>query len=60
MRACVRACVCVCACVKFWLNVLTSSLYEGRLPKKIARQAAECGNGVWIESMAKCMGDFES
>ena len=46
-------------CVKFWLKVLTSRLYEGRLLKKIARQAVECGKGVWIKNMAKCMGDFE-
>ena len=46
-------------CVKFWLKVLTSRLYEGRLLKKIARRAVECGKGVWIKNMAKCVGDFE-
>ena len=39
--------------------MLTSRLYEGRLLKKIARQAVECGKVVWIRNMAKCMGDFE-
>ena len=45
-------------CVKFWLKVVTSRLYEGRILKKIARQAVECGKGVWIGNMAKCVGDF--
>ena len=45
-------------CVKFWLKVLTSRLYEGRILKKIARQAVECGKGVWIGNMTKCVGDF--
>ena len=45
-------------CVKVWLKVMTSRLYEGRLLKKIARQAVECGKGGWIKNMAKCMGDF--
>ena len=44
-------------CEKFWLKVLMSRLYEGRLLKKIARQAVECGKGVWIKNMAKCVGD---
>ena len=44
-------------CVKSWLKVLTSRLYELRLLKKIARQAVECGKGVWIKNMAKCVGD---
>ena len=43
-------------CVKLWLKVLTSRLYEGRILKKIARQAMECGKGVWIGNMAKCVG----
>ena len=46
-------------CVKFWLKVMTSRLYEGRLLKKITRQTVECGKGGWIKNMAKCMGDFE-
>ena len=46
-------------CVKIWLKVMMSRLYEGRLLKKIMRQAVECGKGVWIKNMAKCVGDFE-
>ena len=38
---------------------MTSRSYEGRLLKKIARQAVECGKEVWIKDVAKCMGDFE-
>ena len=45
-------------CVKFWLKVLTSRLYERRILMKIAKQAVECGKGVWIGNMAKCVGDF--
>ena len=46
-------------CVKFWLKVLTSERYEGRLLRKIARQAVECGKGVWVKNLAKCIGEFE-
>ena len=46
-------------CVKFWLKVLTSERYEGRLLRKIARQAMQCGKGVWVKNLAKCIGDFE-
>ena len=45
-------------CVKFWLKVLTCEMYEGRLLRKIARQAAECSKGVWVKNMAKCVGAF--
>ena len=33
-------------CVRFWLKVLTSEMYKGRLLRKIARQAVECGKGI--------------
>ena len=33
-------------CVRFWLKVLTSEMYEGRLLRKVARQAVECGTGA--------------
>ena len=46
-------------CVKFWLKVLNSERYEGRLLRKIARQAVECGKGVWVKNLAKCIGDFK-
>ena len=46
-------------CVKFWWKVLTSEWYEERLLRKIARQALECGKGVWVKNLAKCIGDFE-
>ena len=38
-------------CVKFWWKVLTSEWYEGRLLRKIARQAVECGKGVWVKNL---------
>ena len=34
-------------------------MYEGRLLRKIARQAIECGKGIWVKNMAKCVGEFE-
>ncbi len=46
-------------CVKFWLKVLNSEMYEGRLLGKIARRAIECGKGIWVKNMAKCVGEFE-
>ena len=45
--------------VKFWLKVLNNEMYEGRLLRKIARQATECGKGIWVKNMAKCVGEFE-
>ena len=38
---------------------LNNEMYEGRLLRKIARQAVECGKGVWVKNMAKCVGVFE-
>ena len=29
-------------------------MYEGRLLKKLAIQAVECGKGAWVKNMAKC------
>ena len=43
-------------CVKFWLKVLNNEMYEGRLLRKIARRAIECGKGIWVKNMAKCVG----
>ena len=45
-------------CVRFWLKVLTSEMYKGRLLRKIARQAVECGKGIWVKNMAKCFVEF--
>ena len=46
-------------CVKFWLKVVNNEMYEQRLLRKIARRAVECGKGVWMKNMAKCVGEFE-
>ena len=45
-------------CVRFWLKVLTSEMYEGRLQRKLARQAEECGKGAWVKTTAKCFVEF--
>ena len=42
-------------CVRFWLKVLTSEMYKGRLLRKIARQAVECGKGIWVKNMANVL-----
>ena len=42
----------------FGLEVLGSERYNGRLLKKLVRQAVEC-QGVWMKNMAKCIGHFE-
>ncbi len=34
-------------------------MYEGRLLRKIARRAIECGKGIWVKNMAKCVGEFK-
>ena len=40
-------------CVKFWLKVLNNEMHEGRFLRKIARQAIECGKGIWVKNMVK-------
>ena len=35
---------------------LTSEMYKGKLLRKIARQAVECGKGIWVKNMAKEYG----
>ena len=35
-------------CMRFWMKILTSEVYEGRLLRKVAREAVKCGKGVWI------------
>ena len=46
-------------CLKFWINIMNSEVYEGRLLRKVAGEAVECGKGVWVKNMVKCMRDFE-
>ena len=41
------------------MKILTNEVYEGRLLRKVAREAVKCGKEVWIKNMAKCMRDFE-
>ena len=45
-------------CVRFWLKVLGAKEYEGKLLKRIVRQAVECGKGGWVKNMARCTDDF--
>ena len=45
-------------CVQFWLKVMSTEAYEGRLLRKIARHSVGCGKGAWVKNMAKCVGDF--
>ena len=45
-------------CVRSWLKVLTSEMYKRRLLREIARQAVECGKGIWVKNMAKCFVEF--
>ena len=46
-------------CVMFWLKVVNNEMYEGRLLRKIARQAVECDKGVWVKNMTKYVGEFD-
>ena len=43
-------------CVQFWYKVLTSKVYEGRLLRKVASQAVQCGKGSWMRSIGRCVG----
>ena len=44
--------------MQFWYKVLTSKVYEGRLLRKVASQAVECGKGSWMRSIDRCVGKF--
>ena len=46
-------------CMRFWMKILTSEVYEGRLLRKVTREAVKCGKGVWIKNMVICKRDFE-
>ena len=45
-------------CVQFWYKILTSKVYEDRLPRKVVSQAVECGRGNWMRSIGRCVGKF--
>ena len=42
-------------CVRLWLEVLNANKYNGRLLKRLVRQAVECSKGVWMKNMIKCL-----
>ena len=35
-----------------------SKVYKGRLLSKVASQAVECGKGIWVRSIGRCVGKF--
>ena len=45
-------------CTSFWLQILNDPIYNGRILKKVAEEAIECG-GKWVHQMRKCLEDFE-
>ena len=38
-------------CMKFWMKIPTSEVYEGRLLRKMAREAVKCDKGVWMKNI---------
>ena len=42
----------------FWLKILTSAAYNGRLLKRVSVEAIRLNKGTWIKKMTACCNDF--
>ena len=42
----------------FWLKILTSAAYNGRLLKTVSVKAIRLNKGTWIMRMTACCNDF--
>ena len=45
-------------CMVFWLTILTSAAYDGRLLKRVSVEAIRLNKGTWIKKMTACCNDF--
>ena len=45
-------------CVLFWVRVLSSRVYDGRLIRQVATEAVKFGRGSWLRKMSMCCKEF--
>ena len=45
-------------CVLFWVRVLSSRMYDGRLIRQVATEAVKFGRGSWLHKMSMCCKEF--
>ena len=45
-------------CVLFWVRVLSSRVYDGRLIRQVATEAVKFGRGSWLCKMSMCCKEF--
>ena len=41
-------------CMLFWVRVLSSGAYDGRLIRRVATEAAKFGRGSWLRKISMC------
>ena len=46
-------------CMLFWVRVLLSRAYDGRLIRRVATEAVKFGRGSWKRKMNMCCREFE-
>ena len=45
-------------CMLFWVKVLLSVAYDGRLIRRVATEAVKFGRGSWMQKMNMCCKKF--
>ena len=45
-------------CVLFWVRVLSSRVYDGRLIRQVATEAVKFGRDSWLHKMSMCCKEF--
>ena len=45
-------------CVLFWVRVLSSEAYDGRLIRRVATEAVKFGRGSWLRKISMCCKEF--
>ena len=45
-------------CTQFWLEVLSSKVYDGRLLRRVAVEVVKYGKGSWMKRMPSCGREF--
>ena len=45
-------------CMLFWVRVLSSETYDGRLIRRVATEAVTFGRGSWLRKISMCCNEF--
>ena len=45
-------------CMLFWVRVLSSDAYDGRLIRRVATEAFKFGRGSWLRKISMCCKEF--